>query len=59
MVEDKDMLLMNDQADDGRVIYNPWRQLRQFTAARIGWPCRREYTDQRVSGISTCSCTGS
>lgn len=36
MVEDKDMLLMNDQADDGRVIYNPWRQLRQFTAARIG-----------------------
>ncbi|THK41931.1 ethanolamine ammonia-lyase subunit EutC [Methylophaga sp. SB9B] len=31
------MLIVDDsQADDSMVIHNPWRQLRQFTAARIG-----------------------
>lgn len=37
MVEDKDVLIADEyQADDNMVTHNPWRQLRQFTAARIG-----------------------
>ncbi|MDO8828336.1 ethanolamine ammonia-lyase subunit EutC [Methylophaga sp.] len=37
MVEDADMLIVEEHlADDSMVIHNPWRQLRQFTAARIG-----------------------
>lgn len=37
MVEDADMVIIDEYpADDSMVIHNPWRQLRQFTAARIG-----------------------
>ena len=37
MVEDKDILIADEyKADDDMVTHNPWRQLRQFTAARIG-----------------------
>lgn len=37
MVENKDILIADEyKADDDMVTHNPWRQLRQFTAARIG-----------------------
>jgi len=37
VVEDKDILIADEyKADDDMVTHNPWRQLRQFTAARIG-----------------------
>lgn len=37
MVEDTNMLIVDDeQAADSLITHNPWRQLRQFTAARIG-----------------------
>lgn len=37
MVEDKGVLITDEyKADDNMVTNNPWRQLRQFTAARIG-----------------------